>query len=166
MAGGGVLGVCNEGAEGYGERGLVEKGGEEERRRGGEMRGVYVQQRRSAHLQCVLQTRMSFRFLLPQTLQLRNMLARITAHITDAHRQAIPHPNDAKLRDGVLLEELRYELRGIPDCEQISIGPQVFLGHGRGEVDDEDEMPDDAPLEGCGVFQSPAQYPPISLSFE
>jgi len=109
---------------------------------------------------------MPLRLLLPQTLQLRNMLARVPTHITNAHRKAIPHANDSQLRDRVLLEELRYKFGGIPDREQISIGAQVFLGHRGGEVDDEDEMPDDAPLEGGGVFQRPAQYPLISLSFK
>lgn len=154
-----VLGACSRGAGGYGERGRVEKGG-----RGIEQKGVYIQQRRSAHLQRILQARMPFRLLLPQALQLRNMLARVPTHITNAHRKAIPHPNDAQLRNGVLLEELRHEFGSIPDREQIPIGAQVFLGHGGGEVDDEDEMPDDAPLEGGGVFQRPDRDSLISLS--
>jgi len=94
------------------------------------------------------------------------MLARVPTHITNAHRKAIPHANDCQLRDRVLLEELRYKFGGIPDREQISIGAQVLLCHCGGEVDDEDEMPDDAPLEGGGVFQRPGQYPLISLSFK
>ena len=88
---------------------------------------MYVQQRRSAHLQRILQTRMSLWFLLPQTLQLRNMLARVPTHITDPDRQPIPHTDNPKLRDWVLLEELSHELRCIPDREQISRRPEVFL---------------------------------------
>jgi len=130
------------------------------------MKGVYIQQRRSPHFQRILQTRMPLGLLLPQTLQLRNMLARVPAHITNAHRKPIPHANDPQLRDGVLLEELRYKLRCIPDRKQIPIGAQVFLGHRGGEVDDEDEMPDDASLKGGRVFQRPAKYPLISFSFK
>lgn len=79
---------------------------------------------------------MSLRLLLSQPLQFRNVLARVAAHVANPHRQPVPHADNAKLRDRVLLEELGHELGCIPYCKQVSVGAEVLFGHSGREVDD------------------------------
>ena len=81
------------------------------------------------------------------------MLGRIPPQITDPDRQAIPHPNNTQLTDGILVEELFDEVFDVAEGEEVSSGAEVFFEGGGGEVDEEDEVADDAALEGGGVFE-------------
>jgi hypothetical protein len=66
------------------------------------------------------------------------MFGWISTHIRNAHCDTAAHTNDAKLGDGVLLEVFGDEFGGVADGEEVAGGSEVFLGHGEGEVKDED----------------------------
>lgn len=74
------------------------------------------------------------------------MVTRIAADVADAECEAVAHAEHAELRDGVLLEEFRYEFLGVADREEIAARAHVFFGHCGAEVDDEDDVADDAAL--------------------
>ncbi len=81
------------------------------------------------------------------------MVARIPTHVAHTHSNSVAHAYDAELGDRVLLEKLRDELPHIAQSESVPCGPKVFLRHGRRQVNDEDQMADNASLDGGGVFE-------------
>jgi len=110
--------------------------------------GRRVEERRAAHLQRVLEARVPLRLLLAELLEPLEVLAGVPADVADAHRDAVAHADDAQLRDGVLLKVLGDEFRGVAEREEVARGTEVLLRHGEGEVEDQDQMPDDASLQG------------------
>lgn len=95
---------------------------------------------------------MAFGVLGAEGLEGTDVVVRVAAHVTNADCEAVAHADDAELGDGVLLEELGDEFLGVAEGEQVTGGEEVFLGHGGGKVNDEDEVAYDASLERCGVF--------------
>ena len=83
------------------------------------------------------------------------MIARIATHVADSHRDPVAHADDAELGDGVLFEKLRDKLPHISESERVAGGPKIFLRHGGREVDDEDQMANDASLKRGGVLEEP-----------
>ena len=81
------------------------------------------------------------------------MVVGVSGHVTDAHRNAITHAYYAELGYRVLFEVLVNECRGVNEGQEVSSRPEIFLIHGKGDIEDEDEMADDASLEGCGVLE-------------
>ena len=96
---------------------------------------------------------MAFGVLGAEGLEGADVVGGVAAHVCDADGETVAHADDAELGDGVLFEELGDEILGVAEGEQVAGGEEVFLGHGGGEVDDEDEVADDASLEGGGVFE-------------
>lgn len=140
-----ALGVSDGGCEGGG------------RYRGWGGGGGCVQESGARHVECVLQAGVAFGVLGAEGLEGTDVVVGVAAHVADADGEAVAHTDDAELRDGVLLEELGDEFLGVAKGEQVAGGQEVFLQHGGGEVDDEDQVADDASLEGCGVFQQSAR---------
>lgn len=70
----------------------------------------------------------------------------VAGHVADSYRDAVAHPDDAQLRDGVLFEELVNEGRGVGQHEQVPGGPEVFLVHRQRHVENQDQMSNDTPL--------------------
>lgn len=119
--------------------------------------GGCVQESGARHVECVLQAGVAFGVLGTEGLEGTDVVVGVAAHVADADGEAVAHADDAELGDGVLLEELGDEFLGVAKGEQVAGGQEVFLQHGGGEVDDEDEVADDASLEWCGVFQQSAR---------
>lgn len=95
---------------------------------------------------------MAFGVLGAEGLEGADVVVGVAAHVADANGEAVAHADDAELGDGVLLEELGDEFLGVAEGQQVAGWEEIFLGHGGGEVDDEDEVAYNASLEGCGVF--------------
>jgi hypothetical protein len=112
-----------------------------------------VEQRCSGHLKRILQRWITFGLLFPNLLQSRDMIIRVATHVTDSDCNPIPHTNYAQLRDRVLLEELVYESHGVDNHQQVSRRPEVFLIHGKGHIENNDEVPNDTSLQWRGIFQ-------------
>ena len=55
------------------------------------------------------------------------MFSGVAANIADSKGEAVSEAYDAELRDGVLLEKLPDKLLGIPQHQEISCWPEVFL---------------------------------------
>lgn len=81
---------------------------------------------------------------------------RVAGDVGDAFGEAVVHGEDAELGDGVLLEVFTDEVDGVTEGEDEAGGAEVFLCHRGREVEDEDEIPDDAALEGGFVFEESA----------
>ncbi len=77
----------------------------------------------------------------------------IARHVTDSGCDTIAHAYYSQLRYRVLLEELPNKGFGIRKRQEVPGGTKVFLDHGNGHVEDEDEVADDASLEGCSVLE-------------
>lgn len=109
--------------------------------------GWGVVQRSSRHLQRVLQTRVALSLVVPDLLDVLDMVGGVSTHVTDANRDPIAHAEDTQVRDRVLLEELGDELRGIATGEDVSCRSEVFLHHGKREIQDQHEVANDASLQ-------------------
>lgn len=70
----------------------------------------------------------------------------VAGHVADGDSDAIVHTDDAKLGDGVLLEEFIDEGGDVLERENVAGGTVVFVVHGYGHVEDDDEVTDDASL--------------------
>lgn len=81
------------------------------------------------------------------------MVVGIPAHVADANGQTVAHAYNSQLGDGILLKEFGDKFGGVSQRQKISCRTEVFFGHCYREVDDEDKMADDAPLEGSGVLE-------------
>lgn len=81
------------------------------------------------------------------------MVIRIPAHVADPNGQTITHAYDSQLGDGILLKEFGDKLGAVSQGEKISCRTEIFLGHCYGEIDDKNQMANDAPLEGGGVLE-------------
>lgn len=89
---------------------------------------------------------MTFRFLLPERQDGPDVIVRIPTHVADPDGKPVSHADHSELRDRVLLEELGDKLLGVAEGEQVARRTEVLLRHGRGEVQDEDQVSYDASL--------------------
>ena len=117
-------------------------------------RGEGILENTKAHLEGVLQTGVAQGFLLLQVhAKLVNVVVGVAAHVADADGEAVTDGDDGHLADGVLLKVLAHEVDGVAESDVISVRQQVFVGHGEAHVEHQDEVADDATLEGCRVPQ-------------
>ena len=70
----------------------------------------------------------------------------VAAEIGYALCETIAHAYYAQLGYRVLLEEFCYERCCVAESEEEAGWSEVFLGHGEGEVENEDHVADDASL--------------------
>jgi hypothetical protein len=75
-----------------------------------------------------------------------NVLGWVAAHVADPDGYAIPHADYTHLADGVLLKVFPHKINGVIERQQIAVGQQVFLGHGKAHVEDQHQVPYDAAL--------------------
>lgn len=100
--------------------------------------GRGVEQSRARHVKGILQAWVSLWFLISEGLEFTNVVVWVARHIADADRKAVAHADNTKLGNGVLLEELDDEFLAVAEGEEVARWAEIFFGHGRGEVDDED----------------------------
>ena len=105
------------------------------------------------HFQGVFEGRVAFWFGLADLLDGGDVGGGVAGHVANADGDAVVHAYDAELGDGVLLEELVDEGSGVDEGEEEASWSEVLFIHGLGHVQDEDEVTDDASLQGGGVFQ-------------
>ena len=110
----------------------------------------------SSHLQRVLQRWVTFWILATKSLDSVDMVVRIATHIAHLDGYAVAHTENAKLRDGILFEELSYEHDSVIDGEQIPSWPEVLLNHSDRQIENEQGVSNDAALERCRVFEQPS----------
>ena len=112
-----------------------------------------VEERGARHLERVLQRRVALWVRGRLRGQSGDVVRRVARQVAEADGQAVAHAEHAELRDGVLLEEFGDKVLSVAEGEKVAAGAHVLFGHGGAEVDDEDDVPDDAALERGGVFE-------------
>lgn len=129
-----------------------EKGSKDEKDFPGTVRRS-VKEGCAGHIERVLQRGMAFGLLFPEGLESAHVVVGVTAHIADTDGETVAHADDAELGDRVLLKVFGYELSCIAEGEEVAGWAEIFLDHGGGKVEDQDQVPYYPTLEGGGVFQ-------------
>ena len=124
---------------------------EEEELAGAVGRGV--EKSAARHVKGILQARVSLRLLVSEGLKFSNVVVWVARHVAHTDGETIAHADDAELGDGVLFEELGDKLLTVAEGEEIACRTEVFLGHGGGEVNNQDEMANYTSLERSGIFE-------------
>lgn len=91
---------------------------------------------------------MTLGFLFPERQDGRDVIVRVPTHVADPDGEAVSHADDSELGDRVLLEELGDKLLGVAEGEEVARRAEVLLRHGGGEVEHQDQVADDASLQG------------------
>jgi hypothetical protein len=86
-------------------------------------------------------------------MKMGNVVVWIAGHVGYANSKTIAHANYSELGDWILLEKLGDELGGVADGKEIPGWSKVFLKHGDGEIEDEDDMSNYTSLKGGRIFE-------------
>ena len=120
--------------------------------------GRGVEESRASHVEGVLQAGASLWFLISEGLKFANVIVWVARHITNSDGETITHADDTELGDGILLEKLGDKFLAEAQSKEVACWAEIFFRHGGGEVDDEDQMANNASLEGSGIFEESGTF--------